>query len=108
MEVVAGHNLPGEADPVEMTLNRAQFQNFLARQNKRQTRKNKNAARLRAEATPSHQPALCKRSLKLASKTTSGDFMTRLAKDALKKEHENLRKKAMLAKSPTAHLRRTF
>ena len=86
--------------PGEMTLNRAQFQNFLARQNKRQTRKNKNAARLRAEATPSHQPALCKRSLKLASKTTSGDFMTRLAKDALKKEHENLRKKAMLAKEP--------
>jgi hypothetical protein len=86
--------------PGETKLNRAQFQNFLARQNKRQTRKSKNVARLKAEATPSHQPALCKRSLKLAKKTTNGDFMTRLAKDALRKEHENLRKKAMLAKEP--------
>ena len=86
--------------PGEMKLNRAQFQNFLARQNKRQTRKSKNVARLKQEATPSNQPALCKRSLKLAAKTTNGDFMTRLAKDALRKEHDNLRKKAILAKEP--------
>ena len=38
--------------PGEMKLNRAQFQNFLARQNKRQTRKSKNVARLKQEATP--------------------------------------------------------
>jgi hypothetical protein len=86
--------------PGDRTLNQAQFQNFLARQNKRESRRAKNMERLQREAKPTHQPQLCKKSMKIASKTSHGDFMARLAKDALKKEHDILRKKAMLAKEP--------
>ena len=86
--------------PGEKVLNQAQFQNFLARQNKRESRKAKNMARLSKESAPSHQPNLCKKSISIASRTCHGDFMARLAKDALKKEHDILRKKAMLAKEP--------
>ena len=48
------------------------------------------------------------RSLKLASKTTSGDLRTRLAKDALKKSTRNCEESYVGKKSPTALLRRTF
>lgn len=73
------------------------FEKFLARQNQKEMRKQLKLEQVAQQCTSSHTPKLCKKSLKMASKTKPGDFLERVANDALKKENDFLRKKARAA-----------
>jgi hypothetical protein len=78
--------------------NSKNFNEFLARQNARSSRKERNLQNLRKRATPSHKPRICSKSRQIASSTTQGGFMQRLAKDALRKEHGKMKQKAEIAR----------
>jgi hypothetical protein len=74
------------------------FNAFLARQNARSARREKNLENLRKRATPSHKPRICSKSRQIATSTAQGGFMQRLAKDALRKEHGKMKQKAEIAR----------
>ena len=74
------------------------FNEFLARQNARSARREKNLQTLRKRSTPSHKPRICSKSRQIASNTAQGGFMQRLAKDALRKEHGKMKQKAEIAR----------
>ena len=77
---------------------KSKFNDFLARQNSRTAKREKNLENLRQRATPSHKPRICSKSRKIASSTAQGGFMQRLAKDALRKEHGKMKQKAEIAR----------
>jgi hypothetical protein len=77
---------------------RKSFSDFLSRQNQRSARREKNLETLRKKATPSHKPRICSRSRHIATSTSQGGFMQRLAKDALRKEHGKMKHKAEIAR----------
>ena len=66
----------------------------MSRQNKSEMRKQKRLEKQRKGNQPKFKPSLCKRSLKVVTRSNAGTFLERMAKDALRKEHEGLKAKA--------------
>ena len=77
------------------------FKGFLERQNRIEMRRQKRIHDLRRANTPTHKPKLCDKSMKLTTGgAKGGSFLQRVAKDALRKEHDALRQKALTSKEP--------
>jgi len=69
------------------------FETFLARQQQSQIRKEKKMEQVLKQTQPSGSPALCKKSNEIV-KHYQGSFLQRVAKDAIRKEHDKINKKS--------------
>ncbi|CAM9749577.1 unnamed protein product [Chrysoparadoxa australica] len=68
------------------------FQDFLERQNQGEIRRRKHVEELQNRAQPTFKPNLCRTAESM--NTSKGTFLQRLARDAIRKEHETLRQRA--------------
>lgn len=84
------------------------FEQFLARQNQRESRRQKRIEEVRKQEDGKcvSKPKICRKSAELARSSMQGTFLQRVAKDALRKEHEALRQKASSAEDPECTLSR--
>uniref|UniRef100_A0A7S2WD98 Uncharacterized protein n=1 Tax=Mucochytrium quahogii TaxID=96639 RepID=A0A7S2WD98_9STRA len=72
---------------------RKNFDAFIARQNQREIRKQQKIEQVSKQIARTHKPKLCKNSVKIVKNNIQGSFLQRVAKDALRKEHETVRLK---------------
>ena len=97
----AGQTSKARSQPTTPGVDRRQrqleFEKFLARQNQKEIRRQLKLEQVAKQCTSSHTPKLCKKSLRIASESKPGDFLERVATDALKKENQFFRKKAKAA-----------
>eukprot|EP00512_Aurantiochytrium_limacinum_P008543 CAMPEP_0171538482 /NCGR_PEP_ID=MMETSP0960-20121227/62_1 /TAXON_ID=87120 /ORGANISM="Aurantiochytrium limacinum, Strain ATCCMYA-1381" /LENGTH=837 /DNA_ID=CAMNT_0012085369 /DNA_START=546 /DNA_END=3059 /DNA_ORIENTATION=- len=73
---------------------RKSFEAFLARQSHSTVRKQQKIAQVAQRTNPSHKPELCAKSLSMANQRAKGDFLQRVAKGAIRREHEAVRRKS--------------
>jgi len=73
---------------------RKSFENFLARQEQMELRKQMKLEQVSKQVARPHTPTLCRKSVEMAMQRSKGTFLQRVAKGALRKEHEAVRRKA--------------
>ena len=83
----------------------ANFTDFLQRQNAAEARKQQKLDSARKAMTPQGKPAVNRHSQSLNQSISGTDFLQRLQKDAVRKEHETLRKKAKSNVDPNCTFR---
>ncbi|GBG31641.1 Hypothetical Protein FCC1311_078662 [Hondaea fermentalgiana] len=78
----------------ERAQRRQSFESFLARQRQTETRKQQKIAQVAQRTNPSHKPKLCAKSVEMANRRAKGTFLQRVAKGAIRREHEAVRRKS--------------
>ena len=81
--------------PQERAERRKSFGRFISRQKQRAARKEANIKELEKMTQPSHKPKLSKKSREIFNQAGQGSFLERVKKNALRKEHDQLRLKAL-------------
>merc|ERR1712070_104062 len=79
---------------------RQSFHDFLNRQNQAEMRKQKRVEQLRKAQAPKGTPAINKKSKSICKQQHQGDFLMRVQKNVLRKEHDKVHKKATQSKDP--------
>lgn len=69
--------------------------NFLERQHFHEEARRKKIAATKQQLLPAHKPTINKKSLDMMENGRKGDFLERITKYALRKEHDNVKKKSV-------------
>lgn len=86
----------GGADDDEQRDERArQLSNFLERQHFHEEARRKKIETTKQQLQPAHKPTINKKSLDMMENGRKGDFLERITKYALRKEHDNVKKKSV-------------
>jgi len=70
------------------------FDQFLQRQQHMEKRRERRVQDVAKQVNPPHKPKLCRKSVEIANQRIKGDFLQRVARGAIRKEHENVRRKS--------------
>ncbi|KAG7396304.1 hypothetical protein PHYBOEH_002485 [Phytophthora boehmeriae] len=77
-----------------------QFKNFIERQKFHEQARHKRIEQTKQQLTPGYKPTINKKSLAMMENGRKGDFLARISSYALRKEHENIKKKAIRTMNP--------
>ncbi|EGZ25777.1 hypothetical protein PHYSODRAFT_482583 [Phytophthora sojae] len=77
-----------------------QFKNFIERQKFHEQARTKRIELTKQQLTPGYKPAINKKSLAMMENGRKGDFLERISTYALRKEHDNVKKKTVRSSDP--------
>eukprot|EP00644_Phytophthora_capsici_P014264 jgi/Phyca11/13343/fgenesh1_pg.PHYCAscaffold_3_\ len=87
--------------PKEQKEERArQFKNFIERQRFHEQARHKRIELTKQQLTPGYKPTINKKSLAMMENGRKGDFLERISSYALRKEHDNIKKKTVRSADP--------
>ncbi|KAF1774489.1 hypothetical protein GQ600_10281 [Phytophthora cactorum] len=77
-----------------------QFKNFIERQKFHEQARHKRIELTKQQLTPGYKPTINKKSLAMMENGRKGDFLERISSYALRKEHDNVKKKTVRSTDP--------
>ncbi|KAE9351825.1 hypothetical protein PR003_g4697 [Phytophthora rubi] len=77
-----------------------QFKNFIERQKFHEQARSKRIELTKQQLTPGYKPTINKKSLAMMENGRKGDFLERISTYALRKEHDNVKKKTVRSSDP--------
>ncbi|KAG3178926.1 hypothetical protein PC128_g16174 [Phytophthora cactorum] len=77
-----------------------QFKNFIERQKFHEQARHKRIELTKHQLTPGYKPTINKKSLAMMENGRKGDFLERISSYALRKEHDNVKKKTVRSTDP--------
>ncbi|KAG7385348.1 hypothetical protein PHYPSEUDO_001562 [Phytophthora pseudosyringae] len=77
-----------------------QFKNFIERQRFHEQARHKRIEQTKQQLTPGYKPTINKKSLAMMENGRKGDFLERISTYALRKEHDNVKKKTVRSTDP--------
>ncbi|ETN02240.1 hypothetical protein PPTG_16491 [Phytophthora nicotianae INRA-310] len=77
-----------------------QFKNFIERQEFHEQARHKRIEQTKQQLTPGYKPTINKKSLAMMENGRKGDFLERISSYALRKEHDNVKKKTVRSTDP--------
>ncbi|KAL3665952.1 hypothetical protein V7S43_008751 [Phytophthora oleae] len=77
-----------------------QFKNFIERQKFHEQARHKRIELTKQQLTPGYKPTINKKSLAMMENGRKGDFLERISTYALRKEHDNVKKKTVRSSDP--------